>query len=54
MMSALVRAILSVPLRVRWLEFIDIVKDTGFGGNCQRIYRVLHLTCLISCGIGKA
>jgi hypothetical protein len=54
MMSALVRAILSVPLRVRWLELIEFVEDTGIRGNCQRIYRVLHLTCLISCGIGKA
>jgi len=25
------------PLRVRWLELFEFVKDTGFGGNCQRI-----------------
>jgi hypothetical protein len=41
MMSALVRAILGVPLRVGWLELIEFVKDTGFEGNCQRIRRVL-------------
>ena len=25
------------PSRVRWLKLIEFVKDTGFGGNCQRI-----------------
>jgi hypothetical protein len=27
---------------MRWLEFVDFVEDTGFGGNCQRILRVRH------------
>ena len=35
MISALVRAILEVPFWMRWLELIEFVKDTGFGGNCQ-------------------
>jgi hypothetical protein len=28
------------PLKVRWLELIEFVKDTGFRGNCQRIKSV--------------
>lgn len=54
MIFSLVTAILGILLGARWMELIEFVIDTGFEGNCQRIYRVLPLTCLISCGIGKA
>jgi hypothetical protein len=37
MISALVRATLKVPFWMRWVEFVDFVKDNRFGGNCQRI-----------------
>jgi hypothetical protein len=42
MMSALVNAITFILVSERKMEFIEFVKDTGFGGNCQRILRVRH------------